>query len=433
MTSSVDKAKKLKYLGVQFITIDDPVLEQSRLALNGQRNNSSCARFSAHNSKPNIDTLQHYPGLEKSNELFTKDEISEINYCVSLGKDSKNAYRFKPTSKLSLLKQVSQSIHEKDEYNSTLTQEENNDLNLFEPSNQQNIESPQLNPPSATLTRCDSLISNQDEDENEFLPGSTRRSQLNTPSNRQGENNIQIDDAKGDQNANLSQGEIQNQIWLYAHNTSIPHNLDDFDESNKGNISARSLPSNIRRNIKSNTDNKNKINGTIKNSNSTVDKIDKKSSDGNKQKTPKINTNLKEETNSPNKTTNNDNNKNLNNEASSNNNRLLLNKNLNYQNKKKNQTCKSSLQEHYYSCLNGNHIQPINGTIVNGKTQMNLNPGEKRLKKIIAMSSPKESITPEFKTPSILNKSYCAKRIHQYLKDSAIPLPTFLQDEENSD
>lgn len=425
MSSSVDKAKKLKYLGVQFITIDDPVLEQSRLALNGQRNNASCARLSINNSKQNIDALQPYPGLESSNELFTRDEISEINYSLNLGSDSNNKHRFKPTSRLSLLKQVSQTTHEKNDYEKNLDQEENDDLNLFEQSNQQNTgNSNQVNPPSTPLTRCDSLISCQGDDETDFLPGSERRSQLNTPANTQGYiNNISNEDRRDNQNLSLTQGEMQNQIWLYAHNAKIPRNLDELDEPNsKKNISSRSLPVKNSPNKKIN-DNKSN------NSNSNSKKNDSTNKANNKNvNNKKINDNSNNDNDNSKKNTNN-------NKGNESNNNRLLNKNLNNQNQKNIQTRKSASQQINLSYLNENHIQTINGSIVDGRTQLNLNKGEKRLKRIIAMSAPKETITPEFKTKSILKKSYCAQRVHQYFLDSSIPIPTFLKEgsDGNSD
>ncbi|OHT00231.1 hypothetical protein TRFO_33102 [Tritrichomonas foetus] len=74
----------------------------------------------------------------------------------------------------------------------------------------------------------------------------------------------------------------------------------------------------------------------------------------------------------------------------------------------------------------------LNGSLDNGVSNISLNKGQKRLKNIIASSAPKEFITPDFDTPSILNKSYCARRIYKYLVNTAIPLPTFLQDDESN-
>ena len=98
-------------------------------------------------------------------------------------------------------------------------------------------------------------------------------------------------------------------------------------------------------------------------------------------------------------------------------------------NRNSNRQAKKKTQMYNFAYQSGTRIQPINGSIINGKTELNLNQGEKRLKNIIAMSSPKETITPEFSTPSILNKSYCARKISKYLQSTSVPLPTFLQED----
>lgn len=421
MSSTVDKAKKLKYLGVQFITIDDPVLEQSRMSLNCQRSNASIAKLTINNTKPNIDNLQPYPGLENSTELFTRDEITEINYSLSLGSDSKEICRFKPTSKLSLLKQVSQALHEKNDYNKSEAQDEADEINLFEKSNPKDAgESHQLKLPSTPLTRCDSLISCNGDDEAEFLQVSTRRSQLCSPANEHANGDFLSDDGKRNQNLKLSQDEIQNQIWIYAHDPACPNVFSDSKESNVGEITTKSLPAGIPKETKSGNDQLSKDNNTTITKSNDIDNTNKKDKSND-------NNNLN------NNCINNDNKKNSANMSNVSNNKQILNKSHDYQNKKKGQTRKSSLLEHNLSYLNKTHVQPINGSIVNGRTQVNLNSGEKRLKKIIAMSAPKETITPDFQNQSILKTSYCARKVYKYLKDSAVPLPTFLQEESDGD
>ncbi|KAK8835580.1 hypothetical protein M9Y10_042466 [Tritrichomonas musculus] len=419
MSSSANKEKKLKYLGIQFITIDDPILEQSRLSLGAQRSNQSHSRLSIKASANNIDSLKPYPGLENSSELFTHDEISEINYSMSLGSNSKNMPRFKPTSRLSLLKQVSQTIQEKKDYNNSLSPKDLNDQEFLDKDKKESFLHP-LNVPSTPLTRCDSLISSRNDDAN-FLQGNDSKYSENLLNDDQSDSYFNAERQKEEHNSILTHDEIENQIWLYAHDTASSNTLDNLEESTTKTLTARSLPAKIvqSRQIegkKENCANKDKINESSTINNSNDEKNNNSTNayiNGNIDAIVNTNDNMK-----------NSNDYNNNNNTKINNNRSLS-KNSNHQTKKRNQI--------NFAFQNRNCIQPINGSIENGRTNITLNKGEKRLKNIIAMSAPKETVTPEFNTPSILKKSYCARCVSKFLQNTSAPLPTFLlEDSEDN-
>jgi hypothetical protein len=75
-----------------------------------------------------------------------------------------------------------------------------------------------------------------------------------------------------------------------------------------------------------------------------------------------------------------------------------------------------------------NAVRQFNASLRNGLAQPSFTRGELRLKRVIGETFPDESIKPTGATRSIVEESYCAQKVVEYLRNSAAPLPTFLED-----
>lgn len=74
-------------------------------------------------------------------------------------------------------------------------------------------------------------------------------------------------------------------------------------------------------------------------------------------------------------------------------------------------------------------VTQFNGSIVDGSAKTTLTGGQKKLKRVINGLSPEEQVIPKMTEKSILDKSYCARQVVEYLRNKSSPLPTFLQEE----
>jgi hypothetical protein len=76
------------------------------------------------------------------------------------------------------------------------------------------------------------------------------------------------------------------------------------------------------------------------------------------------------------------------------------------------------------------HVRGYHGVIVGGRTKRFLTNGEKRLQRVISQASPNEAIAHAPPQRSILGQSLCARRVVDFMRSSAMALPTFLQEPE---
>lgn len=74
-------------------------------------------------------------------------------------------------------------------------------------------------------------------------------------------------------------------------------------------------------------------------------------------------------------------------------------------------------------------VSQFNGSIVAGSAKTTLTGGQKKLKRVINGLSPEEQVIPKMTEKSILDKSYCARQVVEYLRNKSSPLPTFLQED----
>lgn len=74
-------------------------------------------------------------------------------------------------------------------------------------------------------------------------------------------------------------------------------------------------------------------------------------------------------------------------------------------------------------------VSQFNGSIIDGSAKTTLSGGQKKLKRVINGLSPEEPVIPKMTEKSILEKSYCARQVVEYLRNRSSPLPTFLQEE----
>jgi hypothetical protein len=73
-------------------------------------------------------------------------------------------------------------------------------------------------------------------------------------------------------------------------------------------------------------------------------------------------------------------------------------------------------------------VRPFSGVLRDGFAQPRYSRGEVRLKHVIKEASPEESITPPCSTRSIIDESFCAQKVLEFMGASHVPLPTFLED-----
>lgn len=356
MKTNPNKSKALKYAGMQFIKIGTPIFKS---ASKRASSNMKQSPFKNENS-PNYDDSSNIkleymsrakrslPGLERSKERFTDDEISEIDNSFSL--ESIENTQFKMPSKLDQLKQTIQLKNRSSLYGydfdigvsgDPLSKEDDKRLRvsgIFKLSET----------PKDTLSRCDSLISVKGPEADDLIDvvdKKVQQAQLNTPDNDTYEPSLDL---------SLNKAELENQVWIYTH-TSSSDMISNLSE--EALLTARSLP--------------------------------------NISKKDEISDNLPTLLTAQSKSKKND-----------------------------------SLFQRIYN-PNTTQTKTINGVIDNGQINMSFNAGEKRLKKIIALSAPKETITPEFILPSIVNKSYCARKILSHLQDNKLYVPSFLRQEDS--
>jgi hypothetical protein len=75
-------------------------------------------------------------------------------------------------------------------------------------------------------------------------------------------------------------------------------------------------------------------------------------------------------------------------------------------------------------------VRGFSAVASDGQMRPILTRGQKRLQKVIGKASREEVVPHKSEPKSILDQSVCAQKVVVFLRNTATPLPTFLQDEE---